>query len=467
MSCDIVLLLKLDFVMRKIDNLYENISVESIRGAAIHAFKGHSHKREIKKFKKDFDKNCEMLFEDLVTCNWEKHISYRSLVKVNKNGKIRHIESPSLKTRIYQHLLLDILTPVYTKKDNRNGLNCKKKCGLNSNFKNGSLLHKIKAIFYDRLDLNYYFLIDQRKCYEHILEKTFRKQLKKIVSDKRLIDYAVRICFVNGKLPIGTPTSPLVHHIVMLSFDYFIKDIAPACIRYADDNLVFARTKQEANSLKWRIKNYWWYELGIRSKRQTGTIYPIHRKCDFCGFIFNSNRKGKNKHNKGFVIGRKRIVKNALKSNKKNYPSYFGILKNTDQYNLLTYIEKKMKLSELTSKIRIDRKMDADNISIKDLKDIIFNIYDYEIRCDASGQPNWIKCLIGIKEIRKGKPTGKMLAREFHGNYSSIIQFLYKCEKEVGRENFLPLECVEIEDRCGYVFRDSTNLIDYINENEY
>lgn len=60
-----------------------------------------------------------------------------------------------------------------------------------------------------------------------------------------------------------------------------------------------------------------------------------------------------------------------------------------------------------------------------------------------------------------------MLAREFHGNYSSIIQFLYKCEKEVGRENFLPLECVEIEDRCGYVFRDSTNLIDYINENEY
>jgi hypothetical protein len=129
--------------MRKIDNLYENISVESIRGAAIHAFKGHSHKREIKKFKKDFDKNCEMLFEDLVTCNWEKHISYRSLVKVNKNGKIRHVESPSLKTRIYQHLLLDILTPVYTKKDNRNGLlNCKKKCGLNSNFKNGSLLHK-------------------------------------------------------------------------------------------------------------------------------------------------------------------------------------------------------------------------------------------------------------------------------------------------------------------------------------
>lgn len=155
------------------------------------------------------------------------------------------------------------------------------------------------------------------------------------------------------------------------------------------------------------------------------------------------------------------------RSNKKNYPSYFGILKNTDQYNLLTYIEKKMKLSELTSKIRIDRKMDADNISIKDLKDIIFNIYDYEIRCDSSGQPNWIKCLIGIKEIRKGKPTGKMLAREFHGNYGSIIQFLYKCEKEVGRENFLPLECVEIEDRCGYVFRDSTNLIDYINENEY
>lgn len=94
----------------------------------------------------------------------------------------------------------------------------------------------MKNIFYDRLDLSYCLVIDQRKCYEHIKEKYFRKAIKKIVADKKLIDFAVNICFVNNKLPIGTPTSPFAHHILMLSFDYFAKSLTKECVRYADDN---------------------------------------------------------------------------------------------------------------------------------------------------------------------------------------------------------------------------------------
>lgn len=41
---------------------------------------------------------------------------------------------------------------------------------------------------------------------------------------------------------------------------------------------------------------------------------------------------------------------------------------------------------------------------------------------DKEGRANWLKCLIGYDEIESGLPTGKTVAREFHGNYSCLIQ---------------------------------------------
>lgn len=449
--------------MKKVKNLYDKITFETVKLAAKHSFKGHFYKNEVCKFQEDLDNNCRDLLEKIRSGEYISLLEYRSMKKKNNDGKLRDIKCPSLKTRIYQHLVRDILTPIYKKKDNKNGLNCKKKCGLNSKIKNNSVIHKIKRAFYDRKDLNYWFIIDQRQCYKHIKKSVVRKQMKKFIDDKKFIDFVLDISFCGDELPIGTPTSPLIHHLVMLSFDYFIKEISPYCLRYADDNLVFAQTKEEANILKWRIKNYWWYELGIRAKRSTGSIYPIERSCDFCGFVIKTNNKNKNEHNKGYVRGRNSIVRRAKKSINKNWPSYFGILKSMDQFNLMTEIEKKMKLRELTRKIRITRKLDAEHIEVKDLIDQVFNLYDYEIRHDKNNDPNWIKCLIGIED----EETGRYLAREFHGNYQGIIKFICECEKKIGRDKFLPLEEIEIENSCGYIFRNSTNKLKYIEDEKY
>lgn len=62
--------------------------------------------------------------------------------------------------------------------------------------------------------------------------------------------------------------------------------------------------------------------------------------------------------------------------------------------------------------------------------------------------------------------TGKVLAREFHGNYSCLIEVIEKWEKAFGRERMLPIEEVTIENQCGYIFRGSTNQIKYIDEHD-
>ena len=450
--------------MKRLENIV--LTYQDVCKAQKRAADGHRGKKPVESFLSSKDENCVDMFNRLQDDSWCEDLSYRKLEKTNTNGKRRKIDSPTFRTRIYQHLLLNILEPFYQKKDNLNGLNCKTGCGITAKDPKKSVVHRMKQLFYDRLDLNYVLVIDQRKCYEHVSKKAVRRALKRMVSDKWLVDYAIGVSFVDGKLPIGTPTSPFIHHILMLAFDYHVRTFSPFTIRYADDNCLAFHTKEEANAAKWRVKNYWWYVLGIRAKRHTVKVQPLSVPLDFCGFEFHRNGKGKTCHDKGFVTVRRSTVKRAMQCRTDEaWASYFGLMKHADAYRLMQTIEQRMKLRSLTEKIRIDRSMDARHIEVRDLVGVPITIYDYEIRYNSQKEANWIKCLVGVEETVDGAKTGKILAYEFHGNYQGIIQFILAAEKSYGKHALLPLEEAEIENQCGYIFKGSTNQLIYI-ENE-
>lgn len=109
--------------MKKTRVLTKPISVEDVMEAAKRAFRGHSGKPDVKRFKQEMEGNCQKLHRSLQDGTWRDVLSYHKLEKTNNNGKVRHILSPSLETRILQHLMLSLLVPVYEKKDNLNGLN--------------------------------------------------------------------------------------------------------------------------------------------------------------------------------------------------------------------------------------------------------------------------------------------------------------------------------------------------------
>lgn len=449
--------------MKKFYNISKTLSLDDVKRAATESFIGHNKDKNVILFKKNYEDNCNLLYNKLLDGTWKEILAYRQLVKINSNGKVRNIDSPSLETRIYQHLLMNFINPIYESKDNYNGLNCKKGCGITSKDKRKSVVHKLKHVFYDRTDLKYYLVIDQRKCYDHVTVKVFRNILKRMISDKWLIDFAIDVCFINKKLPIGTPTSPLVHNIIMMVFDHFSKEISQFSVRYADDNFLAFYNKEDANSAKWRIKNFWWYELGIRSNRKV-KVRPFECPCDFCGYVlFRNSNKTKLDHNKGYTKLRERTANVAKRcNNNKSWSSYFGMMRHADAFSLMLKIEKDMKLRDLTSTIRISRNMDARNIDIRQLLNKVITVYNYETRLNNHNELNWIKCLIGMEEEVDGEKTGRILAYEFHGNYKGIIDFIAECEKAYGKENLLPLEDVEIENQCGFIFKGSTNQIRYI-----
>lgn len=147
--------------------------------------------------------------------------------------------------------------------------------------------------------------------------------------------------------------------------------------------------------------------------------------------------------------------------------SYFGQLKGADTFNLINSIqEKNMKLSDLTSKVRIDRKMDAKQVFPKDMVGVVMDVLDYEIRQNTRGENNWIKLLMCMDEIgQDGMPTGKKVVREMHGDLSGLYRYLSLCEKAFGgKRAILPIEEAEIENSCGYIFKGSTNMMMYLED---
>lgn len=456
---------------------YLPFTLADIKIAIETASKGRKWREEVKDALTNIDAMCLVINKHLSDGTWRDDISYYQLTKRNNNKKLRYIDAPRFKTLVYEHLLKNKLEPIYMKRAPLVSLNCKVGCGItpqskkkasNSNY----VLPRVKHLFYDLREFEWGVCADQRQCYAHIKPSVFRKQLKRLIGDKSLIDFATELCFVNGKLPVGTPTSPLAHHILMLSFHRWLCENTEWRVCYADNCFVACRTREEANQLKWRIRQFWWYELQIRAKRGDTRIFSLSddRGFDFCGFrVFRLPNKSVIDHNKGYCkIRRSTFERSKACTNNKSWASYFGLLRHTDSFAEMLKIEETMKLSALTSKIKINRKMDAPNVAAKDLVKygIKFDILDYEIRRnEKSGEPNWVKLLISMPETdENGNPTGRNLARECHGSMASLVNYLVEVETNFGgKKNILPIEDVELEQQCGYIFKGSTNQMQYID----
>ena len=441
------------------------VTEEIVRAAMKNAAKGHSNKREVERMMANADAYAKSVLASIASGEYKNQLHYRNLKKKNPNGKERRIKSPFLFTFVLQHVFKLIAQPMYDRHDNHNGINCKPGCGITSSEWRNSVVHRLKHLMYDRRDLNWCVIIDQRKCYDHITPKVFRREFRKLTDDRELVEFGITVGFVDGKLPIGTPTSPLIHHIVMLEFDQWSKQAAPFSTRYADDCIFATYTREDANRLKWRVQNFWWYKLQIRAKASAIRLQPLTKEVSFCGYVvMRTPGKGVADHNKGYATLRQNIRARASRCKRdESWASYYGLLRHADGYDLMKKIEQKMKLRELTQKIRINRSMDAPNINPRDLAGKQFTIYDYDIKSDSKGTPNWIKCLIGIEEKdEEGNPTGRMKAFEFHGSYMYIVEFMTMAERTFGKQKMLPLEEMEIENQCGYIFKGSTNQMEYI-----
>ena len=443
------------------------VTEQNVRDAFFKASEGRKKKAAVVEFENNLDDNCKIIADIINSGKVSEYVKYIKLRRKNTNGKWRDIDAPAFFTLVMQHVWIMLVKPLYMAKETGIARNCIEGRGICSEDIDKGLLRPMRRLFYDMRQYSHLVCIDERKCYEHTTVKSYRKGMKAIGARRELIDFGEAVGFVRGILPIGTPTSPLMHHIAVYPFDVWLNGNYPHALRYADNVFVPVLSLEEGHQVMWRIKMNWWYELGVRSKSTEQRVVAINDKpVDICGFRICRFEPRKDNHGKGLTRIRKSIWHNAIHADtKESWASYFGILSHADCYRSLVKKCKEMKLEELTSRCKLKRTMDAIEYDPREVLEIgSFDIIDYEILKDKkTHEDNWINLFCG----RKKEGSKKLKAFAFHGNMKCIHMWIRMLEEEFGGKSFLPIEDVRLIKRRGYLLDGTAEVIEEIDPDEY
>ncbi|MCI6830261.1 MAG: hypothetical protein MR924_13580 [Prevotella sp.] len=443
------------------------VTEQNVRDAFFKASEGRKKKAAVVEFENNLNNNCKLIADIINSGKTGEYLKYIQLKRKNTNGKWRDIDAPTFFTLVMQHVWIMLVKPLYMAKETGIARNCIEGRGICSEDIDKGLLRPMLRLFYDMRQYSHLVCIDERKCYEHTTVKAYRKGMKAIGARRELIDFGESVGFVRGILPIGTPTSPLMHHIAVYPFDVWLNGNYPHALRYADNVFVPVLSLEEGHQVMWRIKMNWWYELCVRSKSTEQRVVAINDKpVDICGFRICRFKPRKDNHGKGLTRIRKSIWHNAIHAEtKESWASYFGILSHADCYRSLVKKCKEMKLEELTSRCKLKRTMDAIEYDPREVLEIgSFDIIDYEILKDKkTHEDNWINLFCG----RKRDGTNKLKAFAFHGNMKCIYMWIRMLEEEFGGKSFLPIEDVRLIKRRGYLLDGTAEIIEEIDPDEY
>ena len=443
------------------------VTEQNVRDAFFKASEGRNKKSAVVEFENNLDDNCKIIADIINSGKVSEYVKYIKLRRKNTNGKWRDIDAPAFFTLVMQHVWIMLVKPLYMAKETGIARNCIEGRGICSEDIDKGLLRPMRRLFYDMRQYSHLVCIDERKCYEHTTVKSYRKGMKAIGARRELIDFGEAVGFVRGILPIGTPTSPLMHHIAVYPFDVWLNGNYPHALRYADNVFVPVLSLEEGHQVMWRIKMNWWYELGVRSKSTEQRVVAINDKLvDICGFRICRFDPREYNHGKGLTRIRKSIWHNAIHAEtKESWASYFGILSHADCYRSLVKKCKEMKLEELTSRCKLKRTMDAIEYDPREVLEIgSFDIIDYEILKDKkTHEDNWINLFCG----RKKEGSKKLKAFAFHGNMKCIYMWIRMLEEEFGGKSFLPIEDVRLIKRRGYLLDGTAEVIEEIDPDEY
>lgn len=228
-------------------------------------------------------------------------------IYIYERGKKRTITPIHINDRVIQKVLCDYcLTPLLKKKliyDNGASLE-----GKGINFSRKRLNKHLKDAIKEYGTDFYILLFDFKSYFDTIPHSTCRKVLEKYIQDKDIVEITMEIIkeplrckynkFKNDEkrnkylsdlkndkmcgICLGSQVSQIMALIIANDLDHYIKDKKRVkhYIRYMDDGIIFAKTKEELNEL----------------------LYELNTVCETIGISFNKKKTHIIKSSKGFTF---------------------------------------------------------------------------------------------------------------------------------------------------------------------
>ncbi len=277
--------------------------------------KGKKPSKAIIQFEYELLDNIISLARDLQNGTY-RHGAYAHMI-VNDN-KRRDIAVASVRDRIVHRLLYDYLVPIWDKTFIYDAWSCRQNKGLHAAIDRAqSFMRKYPDSWLWRADIT--------KLFDSVDKLKMNQLLRRHISDSKtlwLLDETLdSYCSVEEGtgIPIGNLTSQILANIYLNEFDRFVKhNLKPfAYLRYGDDWLCFAKSKEDLELIRSCAEMFLSNELKLSLHKNINLITPVRKGVSYLGVDLWPNGR--------------RIDDEAMAKMKKNLS-----LKNVSSYKSLT-----------------------------------------------------------------------------------------------------------------------------------
>lgn len=353
--------------MKTYNNLFDQISsVENVEAALYEAARGKRKKRSVIGALAHSREVAERISNQLREGAW-KPVEIHTAREINDgvSRKKRIIVCPEfVREQIVHHAIMRVCGPLFQKKFYQYS------CGSVPGKGKDTVVEYIAKKIKDRRSTKYYATLDIRKCYENIRPSVAFREIRRTISDKRVLKlFAMILRYNKVRMPDGTLkrngllmgmfTSPWIANILLNPLDHYIKEELGINVevRYMDDIFLAHGNKRKLRNAIASVESF----LAQRKLALKSTP-AIHKIDDvpvrFLGVLF---RRGKTTLTGELFLRITRIVSRIAKKpilnvhDAKRIVSYAGHFKHLDTRKaFMKYIGSKITIKKC--RVMISRK---------------------------------------------------------------------------------------------------------------
>lgn len=210
------------------------------------------------------------------------------------NGKTRQLGIPTLVDRVIQQSISQVLTPMYERQFSDGSF------GFRPNRSAHDALRKAQSIINSGYE--YAVGIDLERFFDTVNQSYLIELLSHTIKDGRVISLIHRYLYagvmVNGVYqpttegtPQGGPLSPLLSNIVLNEMDKELESRGHPFVRYADDSLIFCKSKRGAERVCESLTRFIEKKLHLKVNREKTEVGYV-RGMKFLGYSFYKTGEG-------------------------------------------------------------------------------------------------------------------------------------------------------------------------------